>query len=479
MAGAFVLHADNVAHYHWGSQMISVLGSATIKGRMVVEILADAHAGTYRWTRPRDVRASLAITHELVHLQQDISTGIGAWDYLATRDTMPALVEAARWMVMKYTPSPYRPTIDTTLATLDGAFAEGFRTYLNQVSRGTVGFRHLRPGSGMSPEERSELARWEGINPGDPSLKEYTLRKILEGEAACLTETVLTDGRMADSSREELDRYRGLWSVPKMSDEYSAAFLDTWRAFTNGEDVDADIAPRLYDHVRLIAAWMMDVAQSYPPADMLNVLGHPEMFDPVVRHFVLLRSLNRMSLPKAQSMVEALIAGEMTEAERLLLEFSSYPYPTSSEIYSSWLDTLTASAPDPAAWDYDLLLMRINSIQHRLENGSAKGIVALVDSQTSLQVMVEGLGIQGIIVGEHLLEDRRTRYYSALAARMEDLELFDLLFEYGAFVCPLAVAHACEGRIPRCSSGHTRLDQLPSEDSCSVRRRLHEAGYYI
>lgn len=56
MTGVYDLHAGQVAHYHWGSQVVSIAGNASANGQMVLEILVDALAGTFRWERPRDVR---------------------------------------------------------------------------------------------------------------------------------------------------------------------------------------------------------------------------------------------------------------------------------------------------------------------------------------------------------------------------------------------------------------------------------------
>jgi sorbitol-specific phosphotransferase system component IIA len=101
VGGVHELHANGIAQYRWGSQMVSMLGSATANGQMVAEILTQVMVGTFRWTKPRDVGAAIAILHELIHLQQDVATGVGAWDHLQTRESIRQLVGQSRWFVNK------------------------------------------------------------------------------------------------------------------------------------------------------------------------------------------------------------------------------------------------------------------------------------------------------------------------------------------------------------------------------------------
>jgi hypothetical protein len=94
-------------------------------------------------------------------------------------------------------------------------------------------------------------------------------------------------------------------------------------------------------------------------------------------------------------------------------------------------------------------------------------------------MMVEGYGVEGIVVGAQLLDEVKGPLFRALIERSIDLELFDLLLAGGTFACPLARAHSCDGRTPLCSEGIVGIGQLPPTEVCEVRSRLESWGYVI
>ncbi|RZT17477.1 hypothetical protein EV649_5023 [Kribbella sp. VKM Ac-2569] len=470
------LHANGIAHYRWGSQMVSLLGSATANGRMVVETLAQEIVGTFRWTRPRDVRAAISILHELIHLQQDVSTGLGAWDHFQTRESMPALVAELRRHITEDSPLPYRETGEGIVPDDNDARTDDL---LRRIHQDTIGFRQLQGSQWNTPAVSAALERCLGSEFANAAAQgDFTLRQILEGEAACHVTRFIVDAAVEQQTRSELDASTSLWRIDEMPEVYGVALLEVMVAIAN-EALTTELIVKLYDPAMLITPWLLDLAQAHPPPRFVERFdADAAMFDPVVRFLVLTKALNKMSGDDYETMIRSIIADDAPEAERMLLQSSNFAYPPTHEIYTEWIADLDeAIAAQP--WDMPLLQMRRDAISHRLQSGRGKGITQLVDAKTPLQMMVEGYGIEGIVVGVQFHDSVKGPLFRALIERNIDLELFDLLVAGGTFRCPLARAHVCDGRTPRCSEGIVTLDQLPPTAVCQVRTGLQSWGYRI
>jgi hypothetical protein len=263
-----------------------------------------------------------------------------------------------------------------------------------------------------------------------------------------------------------------------MSEIYGQATNDVIVAFANGVP-SKEVLSGIYEQVLLLTPWLLDLAQSYPPPAMLEEYGpDAAMFDPVVRYIALLRAVNRMSQAHADDIARALANGDVWQAETVLLDSCPFPYPSSRGIYTNWLELLNGLAGGDE-WDAPLFRMRRDAIAHRLESGRGKGIFEIVDSRVPVQMLIEGFRIQGIVVGDQLLEEVRGPLLNAMVQRTLDLELYDLLLAGGTFACPYARIERCEARTPECSTGIDRFDRLPPAEGCAVRKDLESLGYYI
>jgi hypothetical protein len=477
MAGVHELHAVDVARYRWGGLLLSLSGSATAEGGMVAEALADAHGDTFRWTKPRDVRAGLSLLHEFIHLQQDVATGLGAWDHLTTRHCILEAVNLARWLVFRTDDPPYRRLIAERLTNLGGPALERMVEVLRAIEDDSVALRQLGGGRWDTDAARAALERWEGVSPDQP-LDDYSLRFLLEGEAASVVYDQVRGSLASDESWAELERYKTLWRMPTMQDVYRRTFGDVTLAFVNGTPTP-EVFAAVFDQMVLFTRWLIDITQSYPPPSMIATYGADSvMFDPVVRYAVLLRSLNRLSQDASDDVTRALVAGDVWTAESVLLGACPFPYPSSLEIYRAWLPTLEALS-DEGDWDAPLFRLRRDAIGHRLETGRGKGLREFVDAKIPVQMIIEGLGIRGVLVGDQLTEEVRKPLLSALAQRNVDLELHDLILADGTFACPYARIQVCDARQPVCSEGIDRLGRLPDTEACSIRNDLTSLGYWI
>ena len=459
--------------------MVSMLGSATANGRMVMQTLAQEIAGTFRWTRPRDVRAAISILHELIHLQQDVATGLGAWDHLQTRESIPELVAEARWYITKYSQPPYHRAVEDGLIESDGERSARTEGLLRQVRQETIGFRHLEGGQWHTPAAKAALERWVGNDFAEAAAQGgYSLRQVLEGEGACHVTSFIDAAAVDRQTRAELDANRSLWRIEEMPEVYGEALLEVMVAIAN-ETLSAELIVKLYEPAMLITPWLLDLAQAHPPGRFVEAFGADAvMFDPVVRFLVLCKALNKMPGDDYVTMIQSIVADDVREAERILIQSCNFPYPSSQEIYTEWIAALDEAMAEHS-WDEPLLRMRYDAITHRLQSGGGKGITQLVDAHTPLQMMVEGYGVEGIVVGAQLLDEVKGPLFRALIERSIDLELFDLLLAGGTFACPLARAHSCDGRTPLCSEGIVGIGQLPPTEVCEVRSRLESWGYVI
>jgi hypothetical protein len=305
------------------------------------------------------------------------------------------------------------------------------------------------------------------------------LRHILEGEAACRLHGLISSVKCSESTRMELRRYGSLWNIAQMPNAYQQAIIDVLAAITNGEELPESSAPAATKVAVRLTGWLLDVVQSYPPPALLESFGDDAvMFDPVVRFVVFLRAINRMSEADCSEMVISLFDWDVWAAEDILLRWSDFRYPTSKEIYTAWVSTLSGMTAEEH-WDSCLLRMRLTAIEHRLETGLAKGVEHIVDSGVPLFMLVEGVGLESVQTGVINLPEERHAYFLALAHRYRDLELFDLLFADGKFACFYGRSHTCDGRTPLCSTGLKALNDLPPENVCGVRSQLHEAGFFI
>lgn len=85
-------------------------------------------------------------------------------------------------------------------------------------------------------------------------------------------------------------------------------------------------------------------------------------------------------------------------------------------------------------WDATLFGMRVDALESRLSGNPAKGLLAALDAQTPLQILVQGTGMQGIQHGKHIASWDALKI--AFLDRRLDMELYDLFHGSGRFSCP-------------------------------------------
>jgi hypothetical protein len=472
-----VLHAAaGIGAYRWGSLLLETSTLAPANGRVIARALAGASSGGLVAESEAFQRATIAVLHELVHLQQDLATGLGAWDHVVDREAYPRLVNQSRWFIFDDTQPPYREVVEKGLDDLgSSAFTNQVRGDLEAIRNRTVGLRQLTGGEWATPDVQAALQR--RLSVGVEDVGPRSLRTMFEGEAAGITYLQIADSRFDDAGLEWIEQHRNLWHVVKMGGDYLRPVIDVATAWLNHQPSVNEIE-EIFEGITgfiSLAAWVVDLASAYPPPSLLEEWpGDPAEFDPVLRYLLILRALNELDADRGERLLRAVVGGDWGGAEAIFRDGSSLPYPASAQIYERWLTEL-----DPLLssdnWDAPLFELRAAAMRARLDGLRPKGIEAIMTGTTPVQVLVQGIGMQGILHGKQLF-DANVR--GAMLARRSDMELFDLFQGNGRFRCPYGRANMCDARQERCLTGMTRVSSLPTI-GCQVRKELEELGYAI
>lgn len=472
-----VLESSGVAGYQWGSYILETTALFQADGQMITRAIAGASAGTLPFESAIQMRATLAVLHELVHLAQDVGTGIGAHDQLITRDPTSRVIDQSRWLITRYDDPPYGAVAESRLALYtQQPWVIQLRRDLAILRDATVGLRQLQGNPWLTPGTRRVLDEMLGVQVPDEELRRYSLRALLECQAASnVYRTVVTSG-VSDTGAQLLqqDEMKLLWKPLLMGEEYHRPLLDIALAFDR--NIDGEGLAKGFLGYALVLDWAVDLVCAYPPKSLVRQLQiDRELFNPVVRFILMLRAFTQMTDHHVQEIADALMQHEMRIADEILASYMPVAYPTTQIVYEAWVRQLQPLA-DSGEWDAPLFRMRMAMIKTRLD-GFRAGIPLAAMSEVPIQILVQNSGIRGILWGQDLVEkDMR----EALLLRNVDRELLNLFYEdEGRYRCPFGRAHVCPSRLPHCLSGLTRIDQFPSEDACYVRRDLHKLGYVM
>jgi hypothetical protein len=468
-----LLHAaGGIGAYRWGSLVLETSQLAPVDGRRIVEALAGASAGVFQSASASAQRGMIALMHELVHCQQDLSTGLGAWDALTTRHAYDRLVYQARWFVHRYTAPPYSPQIVQQLAGMPPrGFSGQMQADIDLIENRSVARPLLAGRHWWSEAESSGLLKELDIRLD--GVDEFSLRSMFEAEAACVVWTALNNARYDEDSVEWLDDHRSLWSIAELDDVYTGPLQLVAMAIANGQ-VSVKAFIEQLPVLSILIPFMTDLACSYPPPTMIPNFPQPSMFNPVLRFVLMTRALNMMSQGAYQEFVMALWQGEWSTAETLLAKWIPLRYPSSTMTYSEWQKVLAPLADGPDD-DAPLFATRLAAIRARRDGVHAKGILAVSEAGCPVQVIVQGTGIRGIQQNQQLLDDR---IFGALIYNLRDLELHGLLYKDRPFRCPFGTAGICDSRTARCISGIVGVSEFP-QAGCRVRDAMTTDGWHL
>lgn len=474
------LHAaSGLAAYTWGSLVLETTRAAPVDGELVVRTLAGLAAGAFPAKSAKQQRSAIAVIHELVHLQQDLATGLGAWDHVTTRVPYLRLASQSRWFITAHDEPPYPGYVPARLEALGhSAFTDQVLADLTAIRDDTVARRQLHGESWATPQARAFVEGRVGQRLTEHNVAELSLRVLFEGEAAAVTFNAVQGTGHEPDALEWLTDHADLWWLSSMPEDYRTALGMLAQSMgIDVEDVPEADAAQWVGALARSLSWAVDLACAYPsPAELAEWPADPAAFEPVARFAEIVRALNRLDAYGASGFLDALNEDRWADAEAIVLPCIDLPYAPSSETYDRWL-TMLGPLAEADDWDAQLFGLRVDAIRARRVGGNVKGLQAMVDAATPVQVMVQGLGMRGISHGKHW--EHWPELAQAFVDRRLDMELFDLFHGNGVFRCPYGRAAPCPGQRDVCMDGIRHLRQLPSEDVCYVRRSLASAGWSL
>ena len=91
----FLLPDGEVAFYEWGTYSLNLAPFIGLDKDTLPSILAGVANDTAFWSDDGEFKRGVAILHECVHCLQDLTTGVGLWDFVRRLDCAPDIL--AEW----------------------------------------------------------------------------------------------------------------------------------------------------------------------------------------------------------------------------------------------------------------------------------------------------------------------------------------------------------------------------------------------
>ena len=461
---ADLLSSQSLAYYSWGTQTLWFSPFAAVTRRSPMLVLASiAAAGVGSWESEAEFRQTVSLLHELVHYAQDISTGVGHWDYVQRLKVHKSLLTRARNNIV----------LGERLIETDEArknFTEAFGDSLYNAADLTRTAR--------AETIKRELMKEPTYHSGDGTEELLSIESILEAEAVLQVYQTIRELRVTETAQDILENNRALFFPPAMAELYYGVFVQIMHSIVQGAGDIAGLTAERLDKLFVMYLWLLDVCLAYPPPTYFNKTGRdPVDFLPGLKFM----HLNR-ALTAGIDNSEASIIGERG-AEETVLQLSGVKYPLSSEIYEQWIQYFGS---EPAFEDDPIAVRRSKLCEQRL-NGNyifrPKDVQLLIepnmplffsDGRTPATNMVFRLSPDNI-PGD--ASSQFDDFRAALLAHVRDMRLIQWFYLDRPFQCP--IARECRVARPNCASGLAAFSDLPDDPGCFVGTGLHRVGFSL
>jgi hypothetical protein len=441
--------SSGLAHYRWGSATIRFSTLAAVGKRSPAEVVVEVMTRQSTWESDARFRQTVAYLHELVHYFQDLTTGVGNWDFtrrvMAVDRLMPALV----------------PLYDAG----DGAAPdEGARTAQEALSKSIF--------NGWPNVDRTkqlailtETARTNGWQPAEELAPLFTIESIFETEAVLQTLVTLSRGAVAPTAVQILRANSSIVDPLRMPAKYSGLcrFILRHTMHSTGATDSGGLATVLDEggiglaHVYHFYIFLIDLCCAHPPEPFFE--GHTRLglddFLPGVRLMRYMRVLQE--LPDDNQPFDP------HRFERRLNEACGFPYPLIDDVYLLWKNYFEEhEADDASKLRGAVAAARVNSKDAFAK--IANGVAAL---GVPINYSIEGQpGTYTLKVNEHRWQQAFPEMQSASYWNAILFECVKAFYLQRSFSCP--VAGWCPVRRPACVSGLMFPRDVPRSDQCVV-----------
>jgi hypothetical protein len=270
---------DGLGHYDWGTSTIWFSPIASVYRMSPIQLFANWAQGHAAWRTDAEFRQTVAVLHELVHYQQDLTTGVGHWDYVQRKSANRWLLSVAR------TASRIRGLPKSLFTNSDHAknfFLDAFNKSL------------FNEWPSQREREQADLREVISKNPAyHPDAADYiSMETILETEAILSVFSYISTLPLSPEQTSTADNNSSIYVPPLMPLKYRRLFNSIHNSMTDklALDTDEDFSIFVDAHPNTLTAlydfylWIVDSCLAYPPPSYFDRTGDdPLMFHPGIK----------------------------------------------------------------------------------------------------------------------------------------------------------------------------------------------------
>jgi hypothetical protein len=466
---------DGLAHYRWGTSTIWFSPIAFVQRRSPVDILAASVTNSAPWRSDAEFRQTVALLHEIVHYLQDVTTGVGHWDYVQRRLAVRKLLTLAR--TMSHT------SLKNTFFNAE-INRDKFLYYFQDSLFNMWSLRCVEEHNTL----RTILIEL-GISETGTANELFSVESIFEAEAVLQVYSTVSQLRGTDEAVAFAENNETIFNPFRMAIKYSGLFVEIIQAIFHGLGI-SDLADLnkffdenedLFQPFYLLYIWLLDASLAYPPPTYFKRTGHDRrMFLPGVKFIKFSRGLHAIPLEELESAKVASQASSTAWYEDRIIKYCEFQYPKVQEVYREWIDYFSANAEYR---DDPLALQRIGQCLRRIETSGSrlqKDLLYWVDSRLPLFFNTGRNSSIEIVTSPHSKFPGTSEFadfYGALLGDLKNQQLAEWLFSGKQFRCP--IADICSVKIAECVSGLSKMAQMPEDEQCGVRNGLNKAGFRL
>jgi hypothetical protein len=461
MAFRFPLRAASLAHYNWGSLLPRFSARAPLTTRSLPEFVSQMNQEVGVWKTEAQFRGFIAFHHEVVHYLQDLTTGIGHWDYLIQRQRVPQVLGEGLWSKFGL-----KHTITEKSLAKELLYVPTSKLPRKRRAMLLANLRKLAP----------KLKRGEETP--------YSIESLLEAEAAVTVDlqwrrfkkSTEAGWGIADQNRHIFDPWKMPEGYRALVEEFAMITLQPIVHRFENEPVLFEAAMMLHNLTFIL---LSDIACAHPPPFMFKDHGLSQAeYEPGLRFARLARAYSMMpdELEPWRSLVWS---SDVEGIERHLKPYMNYDYISYGEINKAWVSVLRKLSEES---DDRLLKLRCKAALVRAERPNSllnKTLASFIDHGLRLPLCTAPGFIGYGFTPEDLDPDEDKIFFVDLMRLNRDAALADYFLKTGPFICPLAETGSCQIPIAVCSEGMKSISELPDSPHCAVRCSLKESNFSL